>query len=383
MSILRPMRKAILLLLTACLLFITATGQAQTTRAAAFDTSRMQRDLEIMEAILDRLFDRSTPSFHFGGEGSRGIYMPGYGVLFQVPNNSFAFEIITLPPDGEGVNVSEPQAPRASRSKVSARRKINRQDIRENLQNFFANYADAIGQIENDERVAVYVHGNSNFVFTSPEISGATTASSAREIFAAARKADIIARRSGTMAGNDFNNRMQYRELPGGGDDSDLDVMARIVDTALRGKNQRMTEFDAETRPIYLEGLGALFLLRTSLGDHSAWFLKTPMPDANELLDIERKVVELQAASKRARGTWKTKYDNLRTRLAEIMADYGHTLRRLQRDEWIIVAADLRDAPEDGPRELVCRVQKNAIDAYNNRSISREQLIKKIEYLEY
>lgn len=380
------MRKPIfltLITLIVCTLFITATVQAQTTRAAAFDTSRMQRDLEIMEAILDRLFDRSTPSFHFGGEGSRGIYMPGYGVLFQVPNNYFAFEIITVAPEGEGVTVSEPRAPKASRSKVSARQRIDRKDIRENLQNFFANYADAIGQIENNERVAVYVHGNTNVIFTSPVINGETAATTTREIFAAVRKTDIIARRSGTMAEDDFNKRMQYRELPGGDEDSDLDVMARIVDTALRGKNQRMTEFDAETRPIYLEGLGALFLMRTSLGDHSAWFLKTPMPDTDAMLDIERKVVELQAASKRARGSWKTKYDNLRTRLAEIIADYGHTLRRLQRDEWIIVAADLRDAPEDSPRELVCRVQKNAIDAYNNRSISREQLIKKIEYLEF
>jgi len=365
------------------LLLISTTGQTQTTREATFDTSRMQRDLEIMEAILDRLFDRSTPSFHFGGEGSRGIYMPGYGVLFQVPNNSFAFKIITGAPQGEGVNVSEPPMPRSSHRKVSARQRIDRKDIRENLQNFFANYADAIGQIENNERVAVYVHSDANVIFTSPVINGATTATTAREIFAAARKADIIARRSGTMVEDDFNKRMQYREIPGGDEDSDLDVMARIVDTALRGKNQRLTQFDAETRPIYLEGLGALFLLRTSLGDHSSLFLRTPTPDTDELLDIERKVIELQTASKRARGTWKTKYDNLRTRLAEIIADYGHTLRRLQRDEWIIVAADLRDAPENSPRELACRVQKNAIDAYNNRSISREQLIKKIEYLEY
>jgi hypothetical protein len=377
------MRKPILLVLIACLLFITAAGQAQTNRAAAFDTSRMQRDLEIMEAILDRLFDRSMPSFHFSGDGSRGVYMPGYGVLFQVPNNSFAFEIITMPPESEGVNVSEARAPKAARSKVSARQRIDGADVRKNLQNFFANYADAIGQIENDEYIAVYVHGNSNFIFTSPGISGATTATTAREIFAAARKADIVARRSGTLAEGNFNQRMQYRELPGGDEDSDLEVMARIVDTALRGKNQRFVELDAQTRPIYLEGLGALFLMRTSLGDHSSWFLRTPTPDTNELLDIERKVIELQAASKRARGTWKTKYHNLRTRLAEIMADYGHTLRRLQDDEWIIVAADLRDAPEESPRELVCRVQKNAIDAYNSRSISREQLLKKIDYLEF
>jgi hypothetical protein len=65
------------------------------------------------------------------------------------------------------------------------------------------------------------------------------------------------------------------------------------------------------------------------------------------------------------------------------MTDYGHTLRRLQGDEWIIVAADLQDAPENGPRQLVCRVRKNAVDAYNKRSISREQLFNKIDFLEF
>jgi len=381
------MNKTILSLLIACLVCVPAAGFPQAKGVAAFDTSRMQRDLEIMEAILDRLFDGSNSSFGFTGGGSRGIYMPGYGVLFQVPQNHFAFQIFTELERAQSLQTSKPRASGSVRSKVTARSRLARSDIRESLQNFFTNYADAIGQIDNNERVAVYIQNAGNSVFVLPSTEEAAAASGLRDIFAAARKADIIARRSGALVEAEFNKRMQYRELTPGEEDTDLEVMARIVDTALGGKNQGIPRFEGDTRPVYLEGVGALFLLRTRLTDPtSAWFFKTSpkvTSDIEELQTMERHVAELAEASKRAQSTWQTRYDDLRTRLAEIIADYGHTLRRLQGNEWIIVAADLQDAPETGPRELVCRVQKNAIDAYNNRTISREQLLRKINYLEY
>jgi hypothetical protein len=375
--------KSIINALLVLLILLPVAGKAQSTRAAAFDTSRMQRDLEIMEAILDRLFDRSGPAFRLSGEGSRGIYLPGYGVLFQVPNNRFSFEIITETPELERTNVSQPRAVASVRAKAGARQRLRKTDVRDNLENFFANYADAIGQMESNERVAVYMRSEANVLIMLPSTGELSRSSGNRGVFAASRKADIIARRSGSLREEEFNKRMQYSELPDSDDSSELEVMARIVDTALRGKNQPVGVVHAETEPIYLEGLGALFLLRTNLGDRNMSLFLQPSPDVREMQDIERRLVELQAASKRAQGTWKSKYAGLRGRLGEILADYGHTLRRIRGDEWIIVAADLQDAPEGSPRELVCRVQKNAIDAYNNRSLSREQLLKKIDYLEF
>jgi hypothetical protein len=385
------MRKAILFAIFVCMNFMPAASHAQATRAAAFDTSRMQRDLEIMEAILDRLFDRAGASFQLAGEGSRGIYMPGFGVFFQVPKNEFSFHFFMETPSPKGSANAPVVAPEArearARNRLGVRQRLGRESLREDLQSFFANYADAIGQLDNNERIAVYIHGSANFAFAQPGVTAfATRSGNSRDIFAAARKADVVARRSGTLAPDEFNKRLLYRESSGSEEDADLEVMARIIDAALRGKSKTPGMLlEAETRPIYLDGVGAMFLLRASVGAPNVFqILEAPRaPDGDELLDIERQVIALQSASKRAKSDWKTEYGKFRSRLAEIIADYGHTLRRLQRDEWVVIAADLRDAPEGGPQELVCRAKKQDIDAYNSRSISRDQLINRIDYFEY
>lgn len=386
------MRKRRLLIVICCLSVLPVIGHAQLQQSAAFDTSRMQRDLEIMEAILDRLFDSSTPYYRFGGDGSRGLYLPGYGVFFQVPRNELSIHVFAETLEqalGMGAPLpagAKPQS--AAGSRVTVRQRAGdspRRAARTELQTFFANYADAIGQIDNHERIAVYIAGGSGFVFTPPGITTFPMRDSSKEVLAAVRKADIVARRNGKLEEEDFNRRMLYREVRPRDEDTDLEVMARIVDTALRSGRQRHGRIDADTRTLYVEGLGALFLVRASFGNHDILEIMQapPAPDTDELKNLERRVIELQTASQRTRSNWRAEYNNLRQRLAEILADYGHTLRQLQRDDWIVIAADLRGAAAGSPRELLCRVQKQAIDAYNNRSITRDQLLNKIDYFEY
>jgi len=378
------MIKRLLVFLISCMSMLPVLAQAQ---SAAFDTSRMQRDLEIMEAILDRLFDGSGSHHFFGEQRSRGILLPGYGVFFTVARNDMSFHIfMEAPSPGEPVVTPRPDKTESrSRSHVSIKRRQEDKSTRAELQSFFANYADAIGQIHDNERVAVYLTGGAGFAFAAPEEMAFSMRDEAREIFAAARKADIVARRSGRLGAEEFNQRLQFREVKEDEKDTDLEVMARIFDTALRGSRKSPRQINIETQPIYLEGLGALFLLRAGFEGPSIFELMeaTPAPDVNERQDIERHVIELKSASKRAKSDWKTEYKNLRNRFAEIIADYGHTLRKLQGNDWIVIATSLRGAPEDGPREMICRVQKQHIDAYNNRSISRDHLIKKIDYFEY
>ena len=374
-----------LLLTVICTCLLPMPSRAQAPQPAAFDTSRMQRDLAITEAILDRLFDRSGPSFHFGGDGSRGLYMPGYGVFFQVPQNSFSLQIFTETPS-PGERVSTPAPESMPRSRVSVRQRLGQENLRDELQHFFSNYADAIGQLDDQERVAVYVYGGSSFMFTAPGLAELPMRGSGKQVFAAARKGDIVARRSGKLGPIEFNQRLIYREIRGRDDNGDLEVMAQIIDTALRTDRQGQARIQARTQPIYVEGLGALFLLQADFTTPAIFeFLQAPSATStgSDVKALERHVVELQTATQRDRSSWRTEYNNLRGRLGEIIADYGHTLRRLQRDESIVIATDLNDTTEDGPHELVCRVQKQAVDAYNNRSISREQLIKRIDYFEY
>jgi len=382
------MIKRMMVLLVGGLLALPAGSLAQQVSSAAFDTSRMQRDLEIMEAILDRLFDHAQGPHFFGGERSRGVFLPGYGVVFQVPRSDLSIQIFhELAPVVAG---EETRTPRPSPGRrVSIRKRSAEKTVRGELQHFFSNYADAIGQINENERVVVYLAGGRGFEFFVPTGEAAVDiAGRSQNILASVRKGDIVALRSGKLGEQEFNQRCSYRELRDDERDADLEVMGNIFETALRSQRQRASSLRLETQPVYVEGLGALFIFSANFENPAIFeVLQTPEPPIapvqQEMRDLERHLIELQNASKRAKSTWQIEYKNLRSRFADILADYGHTLRRLQRNEWIVVATNLGDAPEGYPRELVCRVQKQHIDAYNGRTLSRDNLIKKIDFLEY
>ncbi|NUM64095.1 hypothetical protein HUU39_02300 [candidate division KSB1 bacterium] len=55
---------------------------------------------------------------------------------------------------------------------------------------------------------------------------------------------------------------------------------------------------------------------------------------------------------------------------------------QLKPQEWLVIAADLPDAPPDAPNQLICRLRKQDADDFAVRKISREQLLKKIAYSE-
>jgi hypothetical protein len=84
------------------ILFVTiamaASLPAQVT--ARFDTARMQRDLDIMNAILDRLVFQTPSHFiHLGSEATQSIYLPDYGVIFLMPQQAGVLRVLSLIPD--------------------------------------------------------------------------------------------------------------------------------------------------------------------------------------------------------------------------------------------------------------------------------------------
>ena len=67
--------------------------------AQQFDTNRMNRDLNIMENILSEMFKTQTGNSEYNrtismiSRSVRGTYMPGFGVIFMVNNNTNRFPI--------------------------------------------------------------------------------------------------------------------------------------------------------------------------------------------------------------------------------------------------------------------------------------------------
>ena len=376
---------------------VALPAQAQTS--AAFDTSRMERDLDIMNMVLDRLVFHPSGSFARLGGSTKGIYLPDYGVIFLMPNSSSAFTVYSL--SGQVRRIEETAALQR-RLKPAARTKSgegssvayeyrteNTQDIKTPLVEFFSNYADAIGQLDDSERIAVYRAGNAN-MFYSFTMAGEGVARSGgvkdvEDILAVARKADIVALRSGRLKADDFTSRVMFKNIEAETANSEIDIMARIIDTALRGRTPEQGFHTNTAHGIYLDDFGAIFFTNATFGHEAHIVNLWKAAEEQRALEegLQKRVLDLQKASEQRRENWATQYRKFKQQLSEVIADYGHTLRQLEPQDNIVITAELDNAPEEGPNYLVCRVKKQQVEAFNARRISREQLLKMISYTEY
>jgi len=364
--------------------------------SAPFDTARMERDLDIMNAILDRLVFNVPAHFARLGSGStKGIYLPDYGVIFLMPNQSNSFAIYSL--TGKIRQLEEEQQRRVkatTRAKTGEGsgtayeyRTENKRDFKTPLIEFFSNYADAIGQLDDAERIAIYTSsgGSAFYSVTGPgqSIWRGGTEAGAEEVLAVARKADIVALRSGKLKTDEFTDRLIFKNIETEASNSEIDIMARIIDTALQGRTREQAFHADHSRGIYLDDFGAIFFTNATFGRELQMKIFQDMARRELEESLNKRVTELQNASEQRRESWTAQYKKFKQQLSEVLADYGHTLRRLKPQDNIVITADLDNAPDDGRSYLICRIKKQHIDAFNAGRISREQMLKLISYTEY
>jgi hypothetical protein len=388
--------KRLFIVLVTIIVGMTLPAFVEAQVSAAFDTARMQRDLDIMNAILDRLvFNTPSHFIRLGGDATKSIYLPDYGVIFLMPMHSHGLRVYSFSGDAErqyrkAVETYSRTTPRAkarSGSGSTEPKQNNLQKIKEPLVEFFAKYADAIGQLDGAEKIAVYATGGDNWFFSAGEdwtvASSSEKAAGGKDMLAVARKADIVALRSGRLKSEDFNSRLVFQNVEPEITSSEVDIMARIIDTALQGRARQSMFHSSNSRGIYLEDYGVIFFTNVAIGHEFSirMFEDMSKPGAQE--NIERRLLALQEASQQRRENWSVGLKKFKQQLGEVIADYGHTLRQLRPQDSIVITADLESTPEDAPQFLVCRVKKQQVDAFNARRISREQLLKQIAFMEY
>lgn len=389
------MKRLLILFVTIVVgMMLPAFVQAQVS--AAFDTARMQRDLDIMNAILDRLvFNTPSHFIRLGGDATKSLYLPDYGVIFLMPLHSHGLRVYSVSGDAErqyrkAVETYSRTTPRTKARSGSGSTQPKRdglQKIKEPLVEFFAKYADAIGQLEDAEKIAVYATGGDNWFFSAGE--GLTISSSSereaggKDMLAVARKADIVAVRTGRLKSEDFSSRIVFQNVEPEVTSSEVDIMARIIDTALQGRARQSMFHGSNSRGIYLEDYGVIFFTNVAIGHEFSMRIFEDMSKHAAQESIERRLLELQEASQQRRENWAVGFKKFKQQLGEVIADYGHTLRQLRPQDSIVITADLESAPEDAPQFLVCRVKKQQVDAFNARRISREQLLRQIAFMEY
>lgn len=197
-------------------------------------------------------------------------------------------------------------------------------------------------------------------------------------------KHDSVAFREEEFRKNEFSRRTMAPEPENQQILKDIDVMANIMDAALDRKYHHFFETGGKTYGAYLDGVGAVFLL------------KEDADGKQEPLELGQIIERLKSGRDLPNLSWQPqiwingqKQDSLEdfpNTLLEIVGDYSHTLRPLRDTESIVVAVDLdgkRGSSSNKPNRFILRVQKRDLDAYNQGQIRLAEFREKVQIQKY
>jgi hypothetical protein len=373
-----------------CLIFpLFVTGQSPQS-----DLYRMNRDLRIMEGILDKLLDQEDLSQMRLPGNSRAIYMSDYGLIFYMkkplPYKPFMLRVLE-----ENMNLLVNQTRMQKQMKeaypgsfdpnetVSASRFADFQKATEKIENealeniksgiteFLSNYVASASLLENRDKIAVLVDldgwrtlaGESGFLTAWIDMQQAEALRQSRDM-----------KDAGTAM--HFKLQSDDRSLT-----KDIKIMAEIINQALAtGPVPRY----AATSGLHLNGLGALFFMELypmswfGSSDTSFSIIINDRSNAGSGIGFTaniRNSDENAAVSSQS--------DKITDELFDLMASYGHTLC-LEPGEQIIFEVDLGPklyftGPSEEPSAIRMQLSKQDIDDYNHGKMSLKELKRKLK----
>ena len=399
------LRVGLMLLLTG--LPVVSAGPASAQSRQQIDWKRMQRDLDIMETILDKLLDSEQSD-------ATGLYFSRYGVVFQVEIGGWSlavFQVEALRGQAEALkrqaeqvrNEAERLAHARSSSETAKPAKEEKEKLmvmtrggidvtpnerlemlKEACFEFLRDYADAIGQLTDNDRVTILLHFEDMSEVFSTRL-GRQGQKWPWAVEVSARKRDIVAFRRGGLSEKAFRQRLVVRErFAEQGRDKEVDIMASILATAL--KRRYLEGYSTNRgRGMYLEGLGALFFLK---GDLFSARAQAAMERAlgQYLQQLEGGASE-ERVRKKSQEQLEQAFADFKEEVIQLVADYGHTLRKLKSNEYVIVNVDFENRwallYTETPKRVFFKVQKRELDRYNRGQITLAQLKSKVEFQEF
>ncbi|MGQ9852224.1 MAG: hypothetical protein ACUVTG_02360 [Candidatus Oleimicrobiaceae bacterium] len=409
LKIIRPMRRVSGLALAGLWLHALC-GSGQLT---AQEGKPLDRDLRIMEIILDRLVLGTTWR---GRTDTKGIPIKGYGVLFVVPYSK-ALEYVPfasldttfkngadLPEAYKQVMALYAQLAReyfpsvdslaqlGGRSKLSPRQLVA--STKEALTDFFTTWVGALSALPPEANVTVvvsYGEGLPSAVRSvAPSLVGGVLP---RRLVASAKMGDILAVRKGTVRPEAFASKIQFSEdRPKKADPkAELEVLAEVVNSGLMGLRDAGLYWLGRTWTVRVPGLGVLLASELDLssppslfyeeatrayaeGQEAAKQLKEVNEQLARLLQESAEKADTLTAKKRARTSpakgsetstaqepppekqkfvraqaEKLQVEKLKEELIDLMARYAPSLRTVGDEEFLLVAIDLQRRPSFPP----------------------------------
>jgi len=392
-----------------------------------------QQDIEIMENVLDKLIINESPIWFSSRDGVHGVYLDDFGVLFDLKSIGFRFKfdleelgynVGKLVGDftrgfSDGVSEEEEKELEARINKARAKtrddatRKLT--ETKALLHEFYLDYASAVNSLDDDERICVNIRLKNDYELLGnedkPEIPD--------QLRVCVSMAELSDYRRGKIDREEMLERINFQEIYADDTDRDIEIMSRIIDTALEAEREKgFLGLSNQTRGMYLEDFGALFFSPSSIMEvniekkirrieREAEDMEAELERHREIeREIEREVREMEAElpepeddeivikkapqkpdSIRVRINRKpvdvdlyrdfelsaserdSILNSIQNNLLELLGQYGHTLRKVKDDQYILVAVELRNVRANEDDYLYLKVRKADIIKFSRERI--------------
>lgn len=241
------------------LLLIFSAG----TLFAQAETNRIERDIRIAEGILSELFDGEDTGFTIRGGNLRGVsgeYIPDYGVHFKIGSNINRFTVRSVVIRGHAQIETEEEPDETESAEAG------REFVKERFNDYFKNYASLIREIPGHEVIRLsYGAESPGQTFVMYPDNRNRESQKTPSLTAWASVADIQSYSNGDISEEEFENRIEVRDLAEQETQRDQEVFSSILETALNQAETDNIRIRRNPRADYLPGMGLSYQVQLSL----------------------------------------------------------------------------------------------------------------------
>jgi hypothetical protein len=340
---------------------------------------KMERDIIILENVLSDMFrDSGTATFASPPVDTKGIHIPGKGVIFNAGNQSaysslFSIKNAKFNSDNE---IKEKDIVQSNGENESKLRRIS--------QDFLLNYGSILGELKDDEFIMLNVKFSPLGQVTQDGDNGSIAifldrkAINEKKMTSSIQYKDLKDLNSGKLSFDEARAKVKTKIVgDANNESSDTKIMAGILDDLFESTFDGTYRKSGRTSWTYFEGFGLMYNLNISpypTGSSRVVFYSKQSLGIN--LDEDQK----KESEDQARNA-KIALDDLIDLAKESLVTYGRTLRSVKSDEVIILNLNFSGffGTADLPKSVRISVNKSQIDQLSKGSISLEQLKKEID----
>jgi len=402
------------ILVTTLVLLILSwqNGDAQQGRNG-IDANRMNRDINIMENILEEMFKIQAKSgtgnfvlaeggFLRSGQDVKGTYLPGYGVIFTIPTGHtpliYSFE------DEEGKRAFSYSF--VYRNGENGDNIVDDEAVTRRIKEFLRDYGSTIGQLKPDEQVMVlYGHDREDRRLVFLDSDRERTDSELPVISVVAQKKDLDAYRSGQLNDRQFDERISVSKIEDDEDRSiDLEVMANIFNTAFKERQDEASfRVRGSVNHLKLDNFGALFFFDVSYTTEPSGVFQlrsapkiqirrnaqkaAPAAEAEVLVELDEELKQERKEREQMEQELEEKtgsaFAEFKSQIRDYIVDYGRTLRSVGNDQYVMASITVDSRVSSIPERIDVQVKKSVLDALDRGRISREEALNEVVITEY